>query len=62
MRTVTEKQFYTVTAINDCTVTATKNGQTYTLLTLTAGTQGVFQAISNEVQVSDEQAILVPFR
>lgn len=61
MRTVTEKSFYTVTATTDCTVTATKNGQTYTLLTLEAGEQGIFQAISNEVQVSDENAILVPF-
>lgn len=55
------KQVYTVTATVDCTVTAERNGQTYTLLTLSAGQQGDFVAISDKVTCSDEKALIFPF-
>ena len=55
------KEKYVVTAKNDCVVTATKNDKEYTLLTLKAGEQGVFIAISDSVTVSDQEAIIIPF-
>ena len=55
------KEKYVVTATKDCTVTATRNGKTYTLLTLKAGQQGTFQAISDSVTISDNNAVMFPF-
>lgn len=55
------KEKYVVTATKDCTVTATRNGKTYTLLTLKAGQQGAFQAISDSVTISDNNAVMFPF-
>ena len=54
------RQFYTVTAKNDCEITAEKNGVNYTLLTLSAGEQGTFVAISDSVECSDAEAIILP--
>ena len=56
----TIRQYYGVTAKNDCEITAEKNGVNYNLLTLSAGEQGTFQAISSEVFYSDPQAIILP--
>ena len=55
------KEKYVVTAKNDCVVTAQKNGKNYTLLTLKAGEQGIFIAISDSVAVTDQEAIIIPF-
>ena len=55
------RQVYTVTAKNDCEVTASKNGSTYTLLSLKAGEQGTFMAISDTVECTDSDAIILPF-
>lgn len=55
------KEKYVVTAMNDCVVTAQKNGKSYTLLTLKAGEQGVFIAISDSVTCTDEEAVIFPF-
>ena len=55
------RQVYTVTAKNDCEVTASKNGSTYTLLSLKAGEQGTFMAISDTVECTDADAIILPF-
>lgn len=55
------KDKYVVTAKNDCEVTAEKDGKTYTLLTLKAGQQGVFIAISDSVTCTDEEAVILPF-
>lgn len=54
------RQFYTVTAKNDCEITAEKNGVNYILLTLSAGEQGTFVAISDAVECSDAEAIILP--
>lgn len=53
--------FYVVTGSAGCTVTAEKNGEPKTLLTLEVDGQGTFAAISDEVDVSDDKAILHPF-
>lgn len=55
------KEKYVVTAKNDCEITAEKDGKTYSLLTLSAGQQGVFIAISDSVTCTDEDAIILPF-
>lgn len=55
------RQHYTVTAKNDCVVTATKNGKEYTLLTLSAGEQDSFMAISDSVTYTDPDADILPF-
>lgn len=55
------KEIYSVTAKNECTITSQKNGKEYVLLTLKAGEQGTFVAISDNVTCSDEQAVILPF-
>lgn len=54
------RQVYIVTAKNDCEITASKNGTSYILLTLNAGEQGTFVAISDVVECSDAEAIILP--
>lgn len=54
------RQVYNVTAKNECEVTANKNGTLYILLTLKAGEQGNFVAISDAVECSDSEAIILP--
>lgn len=56
-----KRQLYSVTAQNDCQVTATIDGTIYTLLDLKAGEQKTFVAIADEVEISDEKAIILPF-
>lgn len=56
----TIRQYYSVTTINGCTITATKGGKKYTLLTLGANQQGQFQAISDNVEYSDADAVILP--
>lgn len=56
-----KRQNYTVTAKNECVITSTKDGKEYTLLTLEAGQQGVFIAISDSVTYSDDEALILPF-
>ena len=53
--------FYVVTGSAGCTVTAERNGETKTLLMLEVDGQGTFAAISDEVDVSDDKALLHPF-
>lgn len=55
------RQVYIVTAKNDCEVTASKNGTSYTLLTLKAGEQGTFMAISDAAECTDAEAVILPF-
>ena len=55
------RQSYMVTAKNDCTISTIKNGKTYILLTLYAGQQGTFMAISDSIDCSDEEAVILPF-
>ena len=55
------RQVYTVTAKNDCEVSASKNGTSYILITLKAGEQGTFVAISDAVECTDAEAIILPF-
>ena len=55
------RQVYTVTAKNECEVSAIKNGTSYILLTLKAGEQGTFVAISDAVECTDAEAIILPF-
>ena len=55
------RQVYIVTAKNDCEVSASKNGTSYTLLTLKAGEQGTFMAIADAVECTDAEAIILPF-
>lgn len=55
------RQTYMVTAKNDCTITTIKNGKTYILLTLYAGQQGTFMAISDSIECSDDEAVILPF-
>ena len=50
-----------VTGSAGCTVTAEENGETRTLLTLEKDGQGTFAAIGDEVEVSDDKALLYPF-
>lgn len=54
------RQIYIVTAKNDCEVTASKNGTSYILITLKAGEQGTFVAISDAVECTDAEAIILP--
>lgn len=56
------KCWYTVTAAGECSVTATVDGKVLPLATVTGGGQVAFQAVSMQVEVSDEAAIvqLVP--
>lgn len=56
-----KRQIYSVTAQNDCQVTATIDGTIYTLLDLKAGEQKTFVAIADEVEISDEKAVILPF-
>ena len=55
------RQAYCVTAKNDCEISAEKDGKTYVLLTLKAGQQGIFHAISDSVTCSDDEALILPF-
>ena len=55
------RQVYIVTAKNDCEVSASKNGTSYILITLKAGEQGTFVAISDSVECTDAEAIILPF-
>ena len=50
-----------VTGSAGCTVTAEEKGETRTLLTLEKDGQGTFAAIGDEVEVSDDKALLYPF-
>ena len=53
---------YALSASEDCSVTATtENGTKIILCSVSAGGQKAFQAISGEVEVSDSDAVVVPF-
>ena len=52
---------YIVTANDDCTVSCVLDGREYYVLTVPAGSQGSFVAISNEVILSDDRAFILPF-
>ena len=55
------RNLYCVTAKNDCEISAEKDGKSYVLLTLKAGEQGTFIAISDSVTCTDEEAVILPF-
>lgn len=56
-------EWYTVTSTGKCTVTATHKGQVYELADLISGGQCSFQAVSEQVEVSDDTAIVLgPFK